>query len=153
MRTVIDWIRKLGPLKDRIVPLIGPFNRLMDAISSVVGFLQTLWGWLKRITGKVWEIVIKIPHPSLPDPGGGVPFIPGVASGGDIARSGLAMVHSGERVLPARVVNRGGTSASGGTVRVIVVGGEQQAIAWLRNASATSSAATEGRCSANGEPV
>jgi hypothetical protein len=131
---LVGWIRdKLGGagLREKISKLAGPFNTVKDAVSALVGWLNSVWNWLKKITGKIWKIDIDIPKPSIPSPGGGVPFVPGIASGGDIARSGLAVVHRGERVLPARVVNRGG-GGGGGTVRVIVVGGDRAGIDWIR---------------------
>lgn len=131
---VIEWV------KGRFGQLPGWMQKALRLgiwgtwATGVIHWVNIVIGWVKDLIG--W--ISRIHMPSLPSVGGGVPFVPGIASGGDIARSGMAIVHRGERVLPARVVNRGGAGAAGGgQVQVIVVGGDQQAIQWLRNAVAS----------------
>jgi hypothetical protein len=81
---------------------------LAAPVLTIIGHIRDLIGWISRI-------------PNLPFTGGagsdlfggtsdrgGARGAPRLASGGDISRTGLAMVHRGERVVPAGVVNRGG---------------------------------------------
>ena len=123
--TAVDFIRRqLNRIPGFTTAVTNSFLAVKAAVNLVVGAIQTLIDWIGRI-----------PSPSswIPERGGGVPFIPGIASGGDIARGGLAMVHQGERVMPAKVVNRGGNgSSSGGGLRYVVLA-NQEVVNMLRD--------------------
>lgn len=128
---------------------VAAFNAVKFAVMSflspiftAINAVQTLIGWINKI-------------PSIPFGGGGDPGpgstggrFPGAATGGDITRTGLALVHRGEHVTPARIANRGGGAAlagGGGSVQVIVLGGDRQAIRWFSDLMANYSRQNGGR--------
>ena len=92
----------VGPVVAGMRSLASAVRAAVGPIQTLVGWLRTLWGWLSSIFGRVWKLNV-----DLPSPGGGVPFVPGIASGGTITRGGLAVVHQGESLIPAARVNRG----------------------------------------------
>jgi len=132
VQKIIGFFRSLGGAARAVGNAVAAGFRIMIApILEAINLVRTLIDWINKIPS---------PGDFIPDAGGGVPFIPGVATGGDIARSGLAVVHRGERVVPARVVNRRGAGAAdGGSVNVIVLGGDREAINYLRQLDVRSS--------------
>lgn len=124
-------------------------------VSAIVGGMSSLPGKLAALMRSALNAVIdvwnnlSIPgfHVGLPGPvpdinfgGASLPDIPHVARGGYVLRSGLAVIHKGENVVP-RVAG----GAPMGRVQVIVLGGDRSAIEWLRSLDARS-----GRRSARG---
>ena len=119
-----------GALKDGIVAgargLAGIVSSLArGAINAVI-----------RAFNNLLSFTVHVPS-ILPGPSSytvDFPDIPEVATGGYVNRSGLAVIHRGETVVPAF----GGMSPRGGNVQVIVLGGDRGAIEWLRSLDARS---------------
>jgi hypothetical protein len=99
-----------------------------------------MWSWITSTFKAAINAVIsgwnrlsfRIPSVSIPGWGqifGGmtlrVPSIPYLNVGGDITRTGLAVVHTGERVVPAAQAQRlrsGDATGGGTTIRLILEG-------------------------------
>ena len=109
-------------------------NALKDGIVNALHGLASLVGQAARAAiNAVIDAFnalgdITIPVPLAPDIHVNFPDIPHVATGGHVMRSGLAVIHKGEDVIPAS------RSGGGGRVQVIVLGGDQAAIEWLDRA-------------------
>lgn len=128
--TLIAGFNKVKGVAQQVFGAVAEFiRRLLAPIFAVISAVQTLIGWLN-----------KIPSPGDLLPGGDNSWqfggtargAPRMASGGDIARSGLAFVHKGERVLPARAV-RGGAGASGGPPEYAVIRAGPDFFRWLED--------------------
>ena len=98
-----------GWIKDVAAVLKGPFKTGLDV---VVGPILTLIGWLNTL----WDIASKVAHvlsliqgsrgSGAPTGRGGSggrtnPNIPEGATGGRVGRTGLAIIHKGETLVPA----------------------------------------------------
>lgn len=78
-----------------------------DYISSGTAHLTTAFQMLSQIMNAAGSF--------FPSGAPAAASVPALATGGDIQSSGLAYLHAGERVVPASVVNQGGTGAAGTT--------------------------------------
>lgn len=97
-------------------------GKIKGALSNM---FSPLWsgfrGFLNRIIGGWNSLHFGIPGfsfagISVPGVNIGVPHIPYLDTGGDISRTGLAVVHAGERVVKKAEVRRGGSGGGGGSV-------------------------------------
>ena len=86
-----------------IQPFRNAFNGIARAWNNSVGrFSFTVPDWIPGVGGKGWSI----------------PNIPTLATGGDVMRSGVALIHKGEQIRPASA--RGLSGAGGGGITVEV---------------------------------
>jgi TP901 family phage tail tape measure protein len=76
----------------------GALNGVISVINSAIGGVNSVIGMLNKVPG------VSFPH---------MPSIPHLDVGGDIQRTGVAVVHQGERVVPAAQVSR--LPSGGGT--------------------------------------
>lgn len=96
---MIGFFRKLGGAAASVASGIGSaFAAIPNAFRAALNAVISAWNALPSFT-------IKGPGP-LPDFTVGVPDLPHVATGGFVERSGLAVIHAGERIMPARVDRR-----------------------------------------------
>lgn len=102
---------------DKISSFVGFVKSLPGKIASAAkglfnGFKDAFRNAINWIIGKWNSLSFTLPSVSIPGLGkigGGTlstPNIPHLATGGDVLRSGLAVIHEGERVLPAAQVDR-----------------------------------------------
>lgn len=99
-----DWIgRAVGWIRDRLLgawkAIEGPVLAVINAIITAV---QTLVGWIKDA---IDLLALLNPFGGGPPAGGfsgkgGIP-VPAAQAGGFVARSGLAVIHRGENIIPA----------------------------------------------------
>ncbi len=88
----------LEAVRDQGETIINAFVGIVETgLNAVVGFINAFTGGINKISGVLSKIGLDVPD---------IPEIPNVALprldvGGDIARTGLAIVHKGERVLTA----------------------------------------------------
>jgi len=93
----------------------GVWNGIVGAVRSAINFII---GLINGFIGGIDSIGIDIGpvhiHPNIPK-------IPMLATGGYVESTGLALIHRGERVLPARVSSFGSSSGTnnGGTTLII----------------------------------
>lgn len=116
------WERVRAATKSAVDFITRQWGRISGPIGRVIGLLQTVWSWLRKLTREPWKIVIDIPRPSLPD----LPF--------NIPTPGIPFIDSASSTGPTRgIIGRAArpVAAVGGEVRVIVVGGDQAAIDYL----------------------
>lgn len=105
---VLDLPGKLGSVFSRVgnaiyAPFKYAFNRISWAWNNTVGRLHwSIPGWVPGIGGN------SISAPRLPQ----------LQRGGDILRTGVALVHQGERIVPAHT--RGLSNDSGGAMAIEV---------------------------------
>lgn len=140
-RIVLGWFTDLPGRIGRGLRTVGgiltaPFRAGFNAIArlwnrSVGGLSFTMPDWIPGVGGRSFSL----------------PQLPMLARGGTITRAGLAMVGeegpevvqlgAGASVVPlSRGAGAGGSGGPGGTVRVIVVGGDRDAIAYFRRLTA-----------------
>jgi hypothetical protein len=140
-------------------------DKIISAIQKIAGFLRALGG-AARTAGNVVatgfrimlspiltvvnavqrliDLIQSIPVVGSIGSGSGSDFYSGGhapprgATGGLIRRSGLMTVHRGERLQPASIVRHNAQLAGGGSVNVIVLGGDREAINYLRQLDARS---------------
>lgn len=101
LQKVLDWIVKhmphiektfsvvfgtIGKVVGTVVDIIGG---VLNAIEKVIGAAQRAWDWLKKVFGGDGRRTV------APPPVASTPDVPAMASGGDVLRSGWALV--GER--------------------------------------------------------
>lgn len=117
----IDWlVSKANGIKKRL-SFSGMFDGIKGALKSALNWVISKWNGLE------------FKAPGFGPFGGqtiGTPNIPLLATGGDVLRSGLAVIHQGERIVPAAQVSRmeplkSGSAAAGmaqaiGVLRLIV---------------------------------
>ena len=134
MSAVVSALKNWATNVGRVAKTIG--TKLKDGIVNALHGLASLVG--SAVRGAINAAIdafnalgdFTIPVPLAPDIHVNFPNIPHVATGGHVARSGLAMIHRGEDIISAARSNGGG---GGGRVQVIVVGGDRSAIEWLEH--------------------
>lgn len=121
-----NWIRdKVRQIPSFLQPVRAAFFTVLGPIQLIIAAIQRMIDWIGRI-------------PSPGDVLGGIKstlgkFAPEIATGGTISRTGLAVVHRGETVTPAGVVNRGGASSgSSGPGQFALVWAGPDFIRWMR---------------------
>ncbi len=124
---ITQSLRIIGWLMDAPMQIFNAFKWLGDALTWP---FKAAFNWIAQ----AWNITVGGLRFTIPDwvPGVGgnsfsMPRIPTLAVGGEILSSGLAMVHKGERVVPASTK---GLDAGSGASRIIieikVTGGPEQ---------------------------
>lgn len=85
----------------------GIVDKIKGAINFIIGIINGFIGGIDKIHVDVGPIHV----------GFAIPKIPTLASGGYVESSGLAMIHRGEHVVPARTspIGAGGAGGAGGT--------------------------------------
>jgi len=113
LEKVGDFLGKVaGVVKDQFLgawnsikgPVLAVIGAIISAVQTLVGWIQDAIEWL----GKLNPFASNAPGGLTPVPGRGPGVIPGAATGGFVARSGLAMIHQGENIVPAGVGMGGG---------------------------------------------
>lgn len=119
------WNTIVGAAKKAIDWYLGIPGMLARAFSTVAGVLTAPFRMAFNAIANMWNrtigaISFRAPDwiPGIGGKGFSVPNIPTLAVGGDIVRSGMAMVHAGERVVPAKAVGLGTTGGGGGMVTI-----------------------------------
>lgn len=113
---------KLGAAFDRVTGFItAPFRAAFNAVSrlwnSTIGHLSwTVPGWVPFIGGN------SISAPRLPT----------LHTGGDVLRTGAAIVRAGERIQPATTAGLGGGSTGKLTILVDLAGGSEDLRRWVK---------------------
>jgi hypothetical protein len=135
------WSTILGAVKDFFV---WAFKSAIDFIVGYFNFIWSLpgkvWNVFKAIGDAIWQplkwafnmvswawnntvgrLSFRIPDwvPGLGGNGFSMPRLPQLATGGDVTRTGMALIHKGERVVPAGT--RGlGASGQGGEITIVI---------------------------------
>lgn len=135
-----DWIKKAASSAWDFIKKIPGW--IGTAFAKVADFITAPFRFAFNKIADLWNNTIGALHFSLPDwiPGIGgksidVPNIPKFHSGGVVpgmpGQEVLAILQAGETVTPAgRSAPRGG--GRGGTLKVIVVGGDKEAVSYFR---------------------
>jgi TP901 family phage tail tape measure protein len=92
----------------------GALNGVISVIDSAIGGANSIINTLNKVPG------VSFPH---------LPTIPHLDVGGDVQRSGVAVIHQGERVVPAAQVKSLSGGSQGGAVTVRVAGAGDSALA------------------------
>lgn len=146
LSTLISWLKNtFKAALDKIPGWVKAAFRL-GFVMAFVNAIKDAWNWLKKITGKIWKVTIKVDAPSLPgwaDPRN-LLRPDRQAMGTNFARGGPTIVGErgpelvnlprGSQVIPNHRLGRAG---GGGAVRVIVVGGDRDAIEYLQSLDTT----------------
>lgn len=122
--SVVNWFRAM-PGKIRGV-LSGMFNGLWTGFKGAVNRIIGAWNNLSFTIGGGSFAGVSIPSVSL-----GTPNLPYLATGGDVQRTGMAVIHKGERITKAAVARRTGPgtgSGGGGGATIRIEGGEAKVI-------------------------
>lgn len=82
---------------------VGMWNGIVSAFKSAINWLIRLWNDFHLTIGGGSFLGVDIPTLTL-----NTPDIPLLDTGGDVTRTGLAVVHQGERVQTAEAVRNGG---------------------------------------------
>lgn len=99
--SVVTWFRNMpGKIKGSLSNMFSP---LVSGFKSVINTIIRGWNNLNFTIGGGSFAGVDIPSASF-----GTPNIPYLATGGDIQRTGLAVVHKGERITKAAVARRTG---------------------------------------------
>lgn len=110
------------------------FTSIGNAILSPLKFAFNMVAWAWNNT--VGRLSFRIPDwvPGIGGNGFSMPRLPMLAVGGDIVRSGMAIVHKGERILPAGTAGLGSSGGNGGkaVVEIRLVGGDSEFRRWLQ---------------------
>lgn len=123
------WVNFLGSLPGRVSNIAGNmWNSIISGFKGMINYLISGWNRLD------FSINLRIPD-WVPGIGGRgfyvadiIPDLPYLDVGGDILRTGIAMVHEGERVVPAAQVR----SLDKGSPRTAVLRPDGSAIAdWI----------------------
>lgn len=83
------FLSYVGQIPGRAVSAMGSAGSLLYSWGR--DLMQGVVDGILSMAGSIWDAVQSV----IPDPGGGVPFVPGIASGGVIRAGGMAIV--GER--------------------------------------------------------
>lgn len=135
------WSNVIGAIRDFFV---ASFKWAIDFIVGYFGFIWSLpgkfWNVFKSIGDAIWQplkwafnmvawawnntvgrLSFRIPDwvPGVGGNGFSMPRLPMLASGGDITRTGMAIVHKGERIVPAGHAGLG-ASGGGGVITVVI---------------------------------
>ena len=113
---IITWIgRVITWVRDRLVsawqaisgPVMAVINPIIEAVKTLVGWIQSAVDWLRQLGSGVGDSLASSANAAgiFNGIGGN---IPGAHTGGHVARSGLAIIHKGEDIIPANRAGRGG---------------------------------------------
>lgn len=134
-RTGIDWVVNAWQW---LMDLPG---RLGDAFRWIVGYITSpfkeAFNWIARAwNNTVGNLSFKVPDwvPGIGGNGFSMPRLPLLQHGGEIVREGLAVVHKGERILPAGTHGLWGDGMGGGTtvVEIKLTGGPEEFRRWIQ---------------------
>ncbi len=91
---------------------------VLRTVHAIIQGILDVWNALRSAASHVINFVIHVSAPHIPKVGGGIPFVPGIASGGLVTRPTLAMVGEAgpEVVIP---LNKMGNFGGGGGDTVI----------------------------------
>jgi hypothetical protein len=148
------WTSVIGAIKDFFV------DAFKFAINAVAGYFEFIWSlpgrfWsvFKSIGDAVWQplkyafnmvawawnntvgrLSFTIPSwvPGIGGNGFSMPRLPMLATGGDIVRTGMAVVHKGERIVPAGHVGTQGGDSSGITIELNLLGAPAELRRWIQ---------------------
>jgi len=149
------WSTVLGSIRDM---LVWAFKSGIDFIVGYFNWFWSLpgrlWGVFKSVGDAIWQplkwafnmiswawnntagrLSFRIPDwvPGVGGSGFSMPRLPMLAVGGDIVRTGMAVVHKGERIVPAGTAGLGTQGGGGnGVVEVRFVGAEGEFRRWLQ---------------------
>ena len=105
----------LEAVRDQGETIINAFVGIVETgLNAVVGFIDAFTGGINKISGVLGKIGLDIPE--IPEIGNVT--LPRVDKGGDIVRSGVAIIHRGERVIPAKVARRTATVNGGQAIEL-----------------------------------
>ncbi len=145
-----NWIKDalIGAFNAAINWVVGAWNWLLDLPNKLVRAFEwignaltwpfkTAFNWIARAwNNTIGSLSFRIPD-WVPGIGGGslsMPRLPTLARGGEVLRTGAALIHKGERIMPAGT--RGlWNDAGGGGAQVIelrITGGNAEFRAWLQ---------------------
>jgi TP901 family phage tail tape measure protein len=105
---VMDRIRETGHVFGQVFGAIGGFissafhgavNSVRDNINALISLVNSAVGF---INSNVIDSANRVPGVNFPH----IPTIPHLAVGGDVLATGLAVIHTGERVVPAAQVRQ-----------------------------------------------
>ncbi len=100
----------LEAVRDQGETIINAFIGIVETgLNSVATIINSFTGGINNMTGVLGKIGIDIPEiPEIP-----TIALPRLDVGGDILKTGLAIVHKGERVLTSDTVSNGGRNGGG----------------------------------------
>lgn len=137
--SAVLWIKGWQDRIFGIFQAIPGFIR--DAFMSIMDYItwpfRTAFNYIAKLwNATVGQLSFHIPDwvPGIGGAGFSMPKLPTFATGGDIIRSGLAVVHKGERIQPAAGVGLGAQDGNGGppTLRIELSGGPEEFRRWIR---------------------
>lgn len=111
---IVDVFKTIG--QAIAAPFKWAFNQISSLWNNTVGKLSfTIPSWVPFIGGNTMSM----------------PRLPMLATGGDITQTGAAILHKGERVLPASVAAMGGV---GGPIRILIdlTGAPEELRRWIK---------------------
>ncbi|MEM3045886.1 MAG: hypothetical protein QW057_02255 [Candidatus Bathyarchaeia archaeon] len=91
----------IGPVIDNIV---GGINAVIGAISGMIKWVQDALDWWAKLLGLKSEGQPEATPPAAPYAAEGEGFVGVYQTGGLVPRTGLALVHAGEAVLPPAAI-------------------------------------------------
>jgi TP901 family phage tail tape measure protein len=96
---VAGWIRDrfVGAWQAAAGPVIAAIQSIIDVIETLIGWIEKAIGWLGKLGSSAGAVQTPEGAPAI------APHInpPQAASGGFVARSGLAVIHAGETISPS----------------------------------------------------
>jgi hypothetical protein len=103
---IVDFVLdKLRPIWDVVRDAaVAAFRAILTPIQWVIDKIQTLIGWIQDAIGWLRQLGNETPpfdNPPGGRSGGFFPKPPHAATGGFVARTGLAVIHQGETISPA----------------------------------------------------
>lgn len=149
------WSKIIGAVRDFFVGafkwavdmVVGYFNIILGIPQKIINFFSNLGGyviapfkWAFNWIAMAWNNTVgrlsfRVPDwvPGMGGAGFSMPRLPTLATGGDVTRSGMAMIHKGERVVPAGT--RGlGTSGGGSEITLVIdlSGAPEELRQWIK---------------------
>lgn len=134
-KTAIDWI-------------VGAWNWLLDLPNKLVRAFEwignaltwpfkTAFNWIARAwNNTIGSLSFRIPD-WVPGIGGGslsMPRLPTLARGGEVLRTGAALIHKGERIMPAGTRGLWNDAGGGGgaVLEIRLTGGTEEFRRWIK---------------------
>ncbi len=96
---VVGWIRDrfVGAWEAAAGPVVAAIQKIIDVIETLIGWIEKAIGWLGKLGSSAGAVQTPEGAPAI------APHVnpPQAAMGGFVARSGLAVIHRGETLVPA----------------------------------------------------
>lgn len=127
--TVVNYFQFIYSIPGRVVDVFANIaNAITAPFKAAFNFIARAWNYT------VGSLSFTIPDwvPGLGGAGFSMPHLPTFATGGDVLRTGAAIIHKGERIVPAAAAQLIGSNGRGATVEVRFVGAEGEFRRWMQ---------------------